>query len=638
MTSAAIATTLRAGASLEKRPFPPKGIHPPGVDRILGPLLVQLTAQPCYQLGSPMTLQFKLQNVSKHIYRVLTWATPLEGELLGNCFTVLRDGDVIAYDGKLASRPDPLANEYVTIHPGQVLTATVDLSTYYAIEDAGEFTATFSGVIFDAFTVPSGAATTVHPRSEFQRIMPLCGIAQFRTVQYRAPLLTLGQKHRISVAKKLRDLESAVVTGGGAGGGMPSPELTGFTPQQQQQILLAHDTALFYALQARDQLAKVRAETNQLYQYWFGEFDQARYDCVKSHYAEIATKLQTHQVAYEYDANTTANAYAIPEFAGVEWHTVWLGPAFFSGLANSGLDSSRFGVLVHEWSHALCSTNDYYYGAESDHALAVLDPGDAIDGADNHQLFVEALEESGYGRCLSIVLERPEVGSDEVQQLLEGSSNVRPPRLVVVVNDCWPSLLGISVADPGNAPCVKPRFSIAPSVPGMGVKVNELTISNGPLRETPMDFLWHCELDFTSADGFPSAVGQVKLVTITATVGSFSASATVGLRHDTPLPDLASLVMPGQAIAGDAVSGTVTLTGPAPEDVVVDLSSDDDVASVPQTVTVHAWDDHANFTISTLELEPQKPSIHTARISARLGHIGKTRRLVVRSYGNAPVP
>ena len=48
-------------------------------------------------------------------------------------------------------------------------------------------------------------------------------------------------------------------------------------------------------------------------------------------------------------------------------------------------------TLVHEWSHAVSSTDDNVYGETACHDLATTDPSKAINNADSHEYFAEHL-------------------------------------------------------------------------------------------------------------------------------------------------------------------------------------------------------------------------------------------------------
>jgi hypothetical protein len=118
------------------------------------PFVTSLTAAPSYRLGEPILITFKVKNTGSETYQLLTWGTPLEGELSADCFTVRRDGEAIPYDGKLVKRGDPPPEAYVVVQPGEQLVSSVDISDAYAIDQVGDYTVALNPSFFDAFVVP----------------------------------------------------------------------------------------------------------------------------------------------------------------------------------------------------------------------------------------------------------------------------------------------------------------------------------------------------------------------------------------------------------------------------------------------------------------------------------------------------
>lgn len=619
----------QAGASLPKLPFAQRQVKLPDIHPRLSPIAVRLTAPSVYRLGEPIVIQFEVQNISTDIYQLLTWDTPLKGALTADCFTVLHGGQIIPYDGRFISRCNPALSEYVTLHPGQVLTVDADLSTVYAIEQTGEYTVVFSGIFFDAFTIQSGAIQEPHRRNDFQRLVPISGTVRFDVAEFRPPIPTEGQRYRISVAEILPGRVPGVRTSGGRGGGA-GPEFEGFNTQQEAELVLAHETAKHYADLACDYFINNPTGPEDLYNTWFGAFDQGRYNCVKSHYSDIRDILSSGEILYKYDQeyifDPSAVAHSFPAILGMEWHEIWICERFFTLLAHSGMDISMFGVIIHECSHMCCGTADFSYGAVDDQALASDSPFLAIFCADNHQLFVDALSESDYGRVLSINLDQDWAVGNETQAI----------GLKIEIDNCRPDLLDIDQSDLGATPGVKPAILLTPSVPGMTVEITSLDAEDNALPDMPLKFIWRGQLAFTDDSGFPTNPGQVNIVTVTATlISRFSDSTHVRLMF-VQLTNLS--LVPGTVTAGEQVRGMVKLSGPSPSDVVVHLDSDNSVAVVPQVVTIHAQEDSANFTVSTQNFNPQAASTRTAMITATLGSTSIKKRLIVKSYGNNPEP
>jgi hypothetical protein len=92
--------------------------------------------------GEAVNLRFTLINNTDTRLYVLKWFTPLEG-LGGEIFRVEREGQVIPYEGPLASRAVPTPDAYVSLDAGESVSAEVDLATAYDFSKAGEYTIEF---------------------------------------------------------------------------------------------------------------------------------------------------------------------------------------------------------------------------------------------------------------------------------------------------------------------------------------------------------------------------------------------------------------------------------------------------------------------------------------------------------------
>lgn len=92
--------------------------------------------------GEAVNLRFTLVNNTDSELYVLKWYTPLEG-IAGEIFRIEREGEVIPYEGILASRGDPTPDAYVLLGPGESVSAEVDLATAYDFSKAGEYTIEF---------------------------------------------------------------------------------------------------------------------------------------------------------------------------------------------------------------------------------------------------------------------------------------------------------------------------------------------------------------------------------------------------------------------------------------------------------------------------------------------------------------
>lgn len=111
-------------------------------------LKCDLATQPLYHIGEPVEVNFRLTNTGAVPLWVLRWNTPLEG-LIGDCFEIFRDGQVVFFEGRMIKRASPEAKEYLVIAPGATLESKVDLRAAYKVDQPGKYTLSFDTVLFD---------------------------------------------------------------------------------------------------------------------------------------------------------------------------------------------------------------------------------------------------------------------------------------------------------------------------------------------------------------------------------------------------------------------------------------------------------------------------------------------------------
>jgi hypothetical protein len=87
-------------------------------------------------------LTFSLTNHADEPVYLLKWFTPLEG-IGGDIFRISRDGQLVPYQGILASRSDPAPDAYVLLEAGETVSAEVDLAQAYDFSQAGTYTIAF---------------------------------------------------------------------------------------------------------------------------------------------------------------------------------------------------------------------------------------------------------------------------------------------------------------------------------------------------------------------------------------------------------------------------------------------------------------------------------------------------------------
>jgi peptidyl-Lys metalloendopeptidase len=107
-----------------------------------GDLAAELQIAESLPNGDTVPLIFSLTNQSDRPLYFLKWFTPLEG-IGGEIFRVRRDGQLVPYQGLLASRSDPTPDAYVFLEAGETVSAEVDLTEAYDFSQDGTYTIAF---------------------------------------------------------------------------------------------------------------------------------------------------------------------------------------------------------------------------------------------------------------------------------------------------------------------------------------------------------------------------------------------------------------------------------------------------------------------------------------------------------------
>lgn len=111
-------------------------------------LQCHVETKPTYRLGEPVEVLFRLKNTGTQPLWVLRWNTPFEG-LIGDCFEIFRDDEVVFFQGKMIKRAMPEAWEYIVIPPGESKEASVDLRAAYLVDQKGRYHLAFDTALFD---------------------------------------------------------------------------------------------------------------------------------------------------------------------------------------------------------------------------------------------------------------------------------------------------------------------------------------------------------------------------------------------------------------------------------------------------------------------------------------------------------
>lgn len=283
--------------------------------------------------GAAVNVTVTMTNVTDHAVRVLRYNTPVDG-IKEDLFRVSRDGAAVAYLGRHYKWAAPQAADYLTLAPGQSVSATVDLATAYDFSATGEYSLAYGA-------------------GDVDNLNPVTAL----TVQVEGRAFTIP---------------------GGA-----NLTTTGCSSSRVTALTTAYSSARTMAAAALSYLTNTTPSGTPRYTTWFGSYTSSRWSTAKSHFTNISAKL-SNEVA---DCTCTDSAYAY--VYPTQPYKIYLCNAFWSA-PNTGTDS-RAGTLIHEMSHfnVVAGTDDNAYGQTACKRLATTNPTRALDNADSHEYFAE---------------------------------------------------------------------------------------------------------------------------------------------------------------------------------------------------------------------------------------------------------
>ena len=300
---------------------------------------------------------------------LLSWQTALNG-VEGNLFDVSRDGQPVEYTGRLYKRGFPQAEDYVRIPAGGSLSADVELSGVYDMSRTGEYAIRYRANVQDALRADGRTK--------------VAGLAGLRELESNVLFLGVERNERaLEAIETLAAIEEAVRPG------VPTkyrtPSYVSCSSSRQSLLVTALSNAQAISLKAKNWLASAVPSTDTAYRTWFGTYTSSRYSTVQSHYNNIYNAFVNQTFVFYCDCTDSSYAYVYAN----QPYRVHLCGAFWNAPA-LGTDS-KAGTLVHETSHftVVAGTQDYAYGQTACKNLAISNPTNATNNADNHEYFAE---------------------------------------------------------------------------------------------------------------------------------------------------------------------------------------------------------------------------------------------------------
>ena len=325
-------------------------------------------------LGEAVKVKFNLFNKTDEPLIVLKWQTPLEG-IIGEIFSVKRNGKEVPYYGILVKRGAPLPQEYVTIDPRGFVSNEVDLTSSYDLSQPGDYTIEFISPSFSHVVKKESAKAKT-----LRKLGPVAMPSNVATVKIikngggvipdDSPATTWNQKN-----PKPSPKHDIVYIG-------CSSEEKNIVKDADAAAQL-NVTAVFAQL---DGLTPTQTQNYQLYLTWFGAYTAARFSKVLENYGKIKDAFLNKKITYNCHGSLCEDNWYAYVYKGGDIE-VFLCPLFWSS-PDSGTDT-KYGTLIHEVSHEAADTDDYAYGMTNCENLATSNPDDAVDNADNYLYFSE---------------------------------------------------------------------------------------------------------------------------------------------------------------------------------------------------------------------------------------------------------
>ena len=312
--------------------------------------------------GDDLVASVTLVNRSTQTVFVPRWLVP-GARLEANLFAVMRDGEPVAYRGRLVKRAAPSGADFVSLAPGATLRGETELTKHYDLRDGGEYVVVYRVDLLDG--VGAGGRASVAP--ELSEVVESNSMAVWREAPTSAP----GPNWTVPDAAPV------------GGGSLTTPNCS---TSQATTAATAVANALNYSAGAKSYLdGRTWSTVGARYTTWFGAAASARFNTVSNHFAAIRSAFQSAPVAIDCSCDEPYYAYVYP----TEPYVIYVCNAFWNAPV-TGTDS-KAGTLVHEMSHfnVVAGTDDHAYGQSACRNLATSQPGMAVGNADSHEYFAE---------------------------------------------------------------------------------------------------------------------------------------------------------------------------------------------------------------------------------------------------------
>ena len=315
-----------------------KAALPEGISVQIKPVKTEFVA------ADTVLLEITYTNTTAAAIKILKWNTALEGRINSDFLRIYLAGTQLQYSGRMYKRGTPSASDFISLQPGQNVSATVDVGDGYDVIAAGRYNVSYS------------------------QLQAMGAVSLRKQISPTVTFTMLEDRHS-ALFKRQPTFESCSVS-------------------RRQVLDSALSAAENIAIKARNDLAAtpVASRSGALrYREWFGSVTSNRWSTVQNHFNNIADATSNRTINFDCSCTDNFFAYVFPSqpYDVYLCNVFWLVPL-------TGTDS-KAGTIIHELSHfnVVANTDDHVYGQSGARSLAVGNPNLAVLNADSHEYFSE---------------------------------------------------------------------------------------------------------------------------------------------------------------------------------------------------------------------------------------------------------
>jgi peptidyl-Lys metalloendopeptidase len=324
--------------------------------------------------GDAEALTVSLTNLNSQPVVFLVYDTPFDthNEVFhANIFNIQESttGAEPVYSGIIIKRHEVIT-DFMTVRPGQTISATLNLHKGYNFPEVGEYTVKLSTVMQ---MYQGELGDSVEEALASLTSAPLVSDTLDVKIIEKSPPLQ-WEEFNFTMA------------------GNPAPRANCNQGTWPSQLSTSGSNAITACSRGINYLNNGRACSQQTsYITWFGACDTTRYSTVTNNYNKIRSGLQASYPVDCAGPQCTASTYAYVYPADTS-HLVYVCGYFWKVTTGNCVMDSQPGTLIHEMSHFnnVAATQDYGYGQANCKNMAATNPARAIANADNYCYFTDS--------------------------------------------------------------------------------------------------------------------------------------------------------------------------------------------------------------------------------------------------------